>query len=92
MTVNLDQGSYVLITFTANRGFDVHACDTWSFTRASAALVVQPCLCWTWSETPKTGFLTTRLNFTANQCFDVPVTHAVSPEPPQLVRIKHGRW
>ena len=24
-------------------------------------VVVQPVLCWTWSETPKTGFLTTRL-------------------------------
>ena len=24
-------------------------------------MVVQPCLCQTWSETPKTGFLTTRL-------------------------------
>ena len=26
-------------------------------------MAVQPGLCGTWSETPKTGFLTTRLNF-----------------------------
>ena len=26
-----------------------------------SSLAVQPGLCWTWSETPKTGFLTTRL-------------------------------
>ena len=25
-------------------------------------MAVQPCLCGTWSETPRTGFLTTRLN------------------------------
>ena len=27
----------------------------------SSSVVVQPGLCWTWSETPKTGFLTRRL-------------------------------
>ena len=27
-----------------------------------SSVVVQPGLCWTWSETPKTGFLRTRLN------------------------------
>ena len=27
-----------------------------------SSVAVQPGLCWTWSETPKTGFLTTRLN------------------------------
>ena len=26
-----------------------------------SSVAVQPSLCWTWSETPKTGFLTTRL-------------------------------
>ena len=26
-----------------------------------SSVAVQPGLCWTWSETPKTGFLTTRL-------------------------------
>ena len=29
----------------------------------TSSVVVQPGLCWTWSETPKTGFLTTRLIF-----------------------------
>ena len=28
-----------------------------------SCVVVQPGLCRTWSETPKTGFLTTRLNY-----------------------------
>ena len=28
-----------------------------------SSVAVQPDLCGTWSETPKTGFLTTRLNF-----------------------------
>ena len=28
-----------------------------------SSVAVQPGLCWTWSETPKTGFLTTRLNY-----------------------------
>ena len=27
----------------------------------ASSVVVEPGLCWTWSETPKTGFLTTRL-------------------------------
>ena len=31
-----------------------------SSTKASS-LIVQSGLCWTWAETPKTGFLTTRL-------------------------------
>ena len=30
--------------------------------RASYSLIAQPYLCRTWSETPKTGFLRTRLN------------------------------
>ena len=29
-------------------------------------MAVQPCLCRTWSETPKTGFLTTRLKLSLN--------------------------
>ena len=29
----------------------------------SSCVVVQPCLCRTWSETPKTGFLRTRLSY-----------------------------
>ena len=31
-----------------------------------SCVVVQPGLCETWSETPKTGFLTTRLNYNAD--------------------------
>ena len=30
-----------------------------------SSVAVQPGLCWTWSETPKTCFLTTRLNLYA---------------------------
>ena len=29
----------------------------------ASSVVVQPSLCWTWSETPKTGFLATRLKY-----------------------------
>ena len=29
----------------------------------TSCVVIQPGLCRTWSETPKTGFLTTRLNY-----------------------------
>ena len=31
-----------------------------------SSVAVQPCLCGTWSETPKTGFLTTRLKLLSN--------------------------
>ena len=31
--------------------------------KISSCVVVQPCLCGTWSEIPKTGFITTRLKF-----------------------------
>ena len=31
-------------------------------------MIVQPGLCWTWSETPNTGFLTTRLICLLNKC------------------------
>ena len=42
----------------------------------ASSLVVQPGLCGAWTETPKTGFLTTRLNFEAeysNNSADEPV-------------------
>ena len=32
-----------------------------------SCVVVQPSLCRTWSETPKTGFLTTRLKYDLNR-------------------------
>ena len=35
----------------------------------SSCVVVQPGLCRTWSETPKTGFLTTRLNYNSLQIY-----------------------
>ena len=40
--------------------------------KPSSLIVVQPSLCRTWSETLKTGFLTTRLKF---RCLDIKIYH-----------------
>ena len=44
-----------------------------------SSVVVQPGLCRTWSETPKTGFLTTRLNSFQDAFFSVTAFLLVSP-------------
>ena len=49
-----------------NRAADQHLCiryldSTVPLLPKFQASAVQPGLCWTWSETPKTGFLVTRL-------------------------------
>ena len=45
------------------------------------SVIAQPGLCQTWSETPKTGFLTTRLNFMLLLYRDDPVKTNFVPCP-----------
>ena len=42
-----------------------------------SSVAVQPGLCGTWSETPKTGFLTTRLHNTVNQIIFVAINFRI---------------
>ena len=54
----------------------------------TSSVAVQPGLCWAWSETPKTGFFTTRLNYSACQkvLSLTPSTSSISSGIAELLR------